>query len=96
MTRLTFGVDRDPGVVAEWQGRRGLTTPLSKRPNPMLVAYGPGPEGRSCGECVNLVHKGGTGSHRYFGCLQRGPLNNGPSTDHLAGWAACRQFTERS
>lgn len=94
MTRPTFGVDRDPGVVASLSpfGPRRQRVPLSSRPNPMVVVAGPGPAGAKCGGCAHLVVKNPNPTRRYFGCELRGPLNNGPSTDHLAGWPACRNY----
>lgn len=92
--RPTFGVDRDPGVVSSFFADSGAKRPpLSSRPNPMVVALGPGPEGRVCGDCRHLKWKGGH-SRRYYGCEERGEFSNGPATDHLVGWPACRSFEE--
>lgn len=104
MTKPTFGVDRDPGVVF---GHGPGSVPLSKRPNPMVVAYGPyrGPKERhaigvklrdvTCAGCRFLVVKHDHGNRRYFGCEQRGPFTSGPKTDHLSGWPACALFESR-
>lgn len=101
VTRPTFGVDRDPGVVNALTpkylggtGGRRKPVALSSRPNPIRVALGPGPEGKVCGDCRFLVVKHDHGSRRYYGCEKRGPLTSGPGTDHLVGWATCAAFEE--
>lgn len=104
----TFGVDRDPGVVASFLGIRRRAAALSSRPNPMVVAVGAyaGPEledpragpGRTrpavCGDCRFLYVKHDHGSRRYYGCEKRGARTQGPGTDHLVGWPACTAFEE--
>ena len=91
MSRPVFGVDRDPAAAARWADVRYAGVPLSQRQNPLVVAYGPGPEGAVCGSCRFLKWKGGH-SRRYYGCENRGPFTHGPATDHLVGWPACRLF----
>src|SRR5690349_19543511 len=91
------GGTADPASVVR-QTERPRAIPLSQRPNPMLAVYGEYRDGtrggaqRVCGDCVHLVWKGGHGSHRYYGCRQRGQLTNGPATDHLVRWTACTLF----
>lgn len=97
-----FDPDEDPAAIAirnmgGLTGRNTRAIPLSARPNPMIAAVGAyeGEPGkiRVCGDCVFLVWKGGH-SRRYFGCEKRGPMTNGPATDHLSGWHACALFVD--
>lgn len=93
--RLTFGIDRDPGVaegnggsadrVSDGKGRLG-----AYRVNPLLRVYGPGPEGARCGSCVHLFRVGGVAG-RYYKCdLRRNSA--GPASDHRVRWPACARF----
>lgn len=83
MTRPVFGVDRDPAAVPGSRSKSG--TLLS---NPLRIAYGPGPDGTRCGDCVHL-HRGYSG--RYFKCdLRRNTSST--STDHRARWESCAKF----
>lgn len=68
--------------------------PLSQQANPMVVAVGRDPAGRTCGGCRFLYVKHDHGSRRYYGCEKRGPATAGPKTDHLTGWPACTLFAE--
>lgn len=84
MTRLTFGVDRDPGSIA---GAR--TNDGTFRTNPCVAAYGPGPEGKRCGDCAHLI------AHRfaktYYKCDLRVQTASAAS-DHRVRWPACARF----
>lgn len=92
-----FGRDRDPGVVAglHQAGRGYPRVPLSRRPNPMVIAHGAADPARACGECRYLVAKHSGSSRTYYGCEKRGAMTSGPGTDHLVGWPACALFDER-
>lgn len=100
MSRATFGVDRDAGVVMSHQAPpygtmgKAVRKPLSSLPNPMVIAHGADPAGRRCGSCYHLVVKHDHGPRRYHGCELRGPLTAGPGTDHLVRWPACALIEE--
>lgn len=89
MTKLVFGVDRDPGAVPTRRGPLRLADP-----NPMVVAFGPGPTEKTCRDCRFLVRQGGVAGH-YLKCRERG-ITSGYGTDHKAGWPTCRLFEERT
>lgn len=85
--QLTFGIDRDPGEVVIGHTKSG--TPTS---NPCVIAYGPGPGGKTCGDCAHLFMQGGVAG-RYYKCGLR--LNTGgPATDHRVRWPACAKFED--
>ena len=89
-TRLVFGTDRDTGVADELvESRKGGT----RKSNPMLLAVGPGPEGKSCADCGHLFRVGGVAG-RYYKCALR-RVTSGPATDHRVNWPACARFAER-
>jgi hypothetical protein len=84
--QLTF--DRDPGEVLAGRTKSGAL-----KVNPCVLAYGPGPEGRKCGDCVNLYQQGGVAG-TYYKCALR--LNtSGPGSDHRFRWPACARFEPR-
>lgn len=89
--RLVFGRDRDVTTIEEAMER---TKTGVLRSNPCVLAYGPGPEGRICGDCVHLFARGDTAGTYYKCDLRR--FSNGPATDHRVRWAACAKFEERS
>jgi hypothetical protein len=95
MTKPVFGVDRDPGVIAANMVVMGRKPGTKHAPvNPMVVALGPGPADKVCGDCRFLVPKGGN-TRTYYGCEKRGPFTRGPKTDHLVRWPTCLAFEER-
>jgi len=61
--------------------------------NPMVRLLGPGPEGKTCGECKYLV--GIRYARTYWKCSLRGDLTHGPATDQRKGWRACALFEGR-
>lgn len=65
---------------------------VTTEPNPCVLAYGPGPEGKRCKHCENLYAKRYAGT--YYKCSFRGDTN-GPGTDHRVNWRACGKFQER-
>lgn len=82
MQRLLFGVDREPGEVQTGKGKAQV--------NPCVVAFGPGPEGRTCGSCTHLFAMGGVAG-RYLKCdLRR--VTSGAATDHRSRWPACARY----
>ncbi len=99
---LVFGEARDPGVMLDLAergeheaARKEGRSPKYRRSgplkaNPMLVAYGPGPEGARCGTCVQFDVQGGVAG-RYFKCRLRG-ITSGPGTDHRVRWPACGRY----
>ena len=59
--------------------------------NPMVRAFGYGPEGLKCKSCTHLVCK--QYANRYYKCDLR-VNTNGPGTDHRVGWNACYKYDE--
>lgn len=57
-------------------------------PNPMITAYGEGPEGARCRTCAHLVCK--EYAKRYYKCKLRG--TDGVRTDHNYYWPACSKY----
>lgn len=61
-------------------------------PNPCIKLYGPGPDGKQCGNCSHF--------HRYqqaatwFKCDLRPTHTKGVSGDHRVRWPACSKFEE--
>jgi hypothetical protein len=86
--RLVFGQDRDPGVIEEIVGRTKSGTLTS---NPCVIAYGPGPDGATCSDCVHLFRVSG----HYLKCDLR-KNTSGPATDHRAGWQACARHEKQA
>lgn len=60
-----------------------------RKTNPCLSAFGHGPDGERCKNCVHFIRK--EYSKTYFKCEFRGNTN-GPGTDHRANWPACGKF----
>jgi hypothetical protein len=61
-------------------------------PNPMIRAWGYGPEGKQCKNCKNLVIHGDH-ARNYWKCLLR-RITNGPATDHRVKWTACGKYED--
>ncbi len=61
-------------------------------PNPCVLAYGPGPEGATCGQCALIA--GVQHARTYWKCRLR-KNTNGPGSDHKRGWPACAKFEMR-
>lgn len=57
--------------------------------NPCVRAFGIGPEGMRCKQCVHLYRK--HYSKTYIKCELR-KNTNGPGSDHKANWPACGKF----
>lgn len=62
-----------------------------KGPNPMVLGYGPGPEGKKCKSCIHLYGKRMTKT--YYKCGLRRDTN-GPATDHKVNWPSCSKYVE--
>lgn len=60
--------------------------------NPMVDAFGPGPEGTMCKQCAHIVSK--IYSKRYYKCEKRGGINMTNVTDHRVNWPSCSKFEE--
>ena len=88
--RLRFGRDRDPGEVAVERTRDGKGRLGAPKSNPCIPAFGPGPEGATCGSCVHLFRQGGTAGTYYKCELRR--VTGGPGTAHRVRWPACARF----
>jgi hypothetical protein len=69
-----------------------VTVEPPKKPNPLVKAFGPGPEGKKCKDCVHLFRK--KFANTYIKCDLR-PNTGGPATDHRANWPACKKFLQK-
>lgn len=59
--------------------------------NPMVQAYGFGPDNKRCKHCQHLFVR--QYMNRYYKCDLR--INtNGPGTDQRVNWRACSKFEE--
>lgn len=87
--RLVFGRDRIPDEIAVERSKTGAT-----RTNPCIPAFGPGPEGATCGECSHLFRRADTAG-RYYKCDLRA-VTGGPGSDHRVRWPACARFEARA
>lgn len=83
--QLIFGIDRDPGEVVV--GRTKSGSPTS---NPCVIAFGEGPQDKTCGSCRHLYRQGGVAGTYYKCDLRRN--TSGPATDHRVRWPACARF----
>lgn len=63
-----------------------------KNENPCFHAYGPGPEGEQCKNCIHLI--GICYSKTVYKCDLR-KLTHGAATDHKVRWPACAKFERR-
>lgn len=88
--RLVFGRDRDVSTIEEAMER---TKSGTLRGNPCVAAFGPGPDGRVCGDCVHIWARGDTAGTYYKCDLRR--VTGGAASDHRVGWPACARFEER-
>ena len=61
--------------------------------NPMVRAYGKGPEGVKCRRCKYLQRQK-YHDYIYRKCTKRG-ITRGPGTDHKVSFEACKLFEER-
>lgn len=59
----------------------------NRKPNPMVLKHGRGPEGKRCKSC-KLIHRHTPGARTFYKCKVRG-ITSGPKTDHRANWPAC-------
>lgn len=87
MTRPVFGVDLDPEVIAAHATR---TKSGTLKRNPLVSAYGAGPDGAQCRTCVHLFRRGDVAG-RYWKCDLR-QNTSGPGTDHRVRWPACARY----
>jgi hypothetical protein len=63
---------------------------IDTRPNPMVRAFGEGPEGVKCKNCIHLYAKV-YHPNRYYKCDFRKDTN-GAGTDHRVNWQSCRKY----
>lgn len=56
--------------------------------NPMIAAYGTGPEGTKCRDCTHFGYK--QFAKKYYKCELRGTI--GASTDHNYYFTACGKY----
>lgn len=73
------------------QQRRDRQSARWKAGNPLVVHFGPGPDGARCKTCAHFHVKQYAGT--YFKCDLRGDTN-GPGTDHRANWPACGRYEQ--
>jgi hypothetical protein len=59
--------------------------------NPMLLAFGPGPENATCGHCKHM--EGYQQAATWYKCALR-KNTGGRKTDHKVRWPACGKFEE--
>lgn len=59
--------------------------------NPMVQAFGYGPEDKRCKHCKHLFHR--QFASKYYKCGLR-QNTNGPGTDHRVNWSACAKFEQ--
>lgn len=59
--------------------------------NPLLLTFGPGPDGATCSGCAHLLR---LRYHdvTYRKCELRGTPTHGTATDHRAKWLSCGKF----
>ena len=78
--------------LSDWSDTSSLgVRKADPSPSPSVAAYGPGPEGRRCGECANLcaVHvetKSGPVQTLYYCCID--------GSARRVTWRACDRFVE--
>jgi len=78
------------GQVEMYETITGEMLPVKKKKtNPLLKAYGPGPEGKKCGQCEHHYFK--RMSKSYPKCALR-KNTCGPKTDHSSRFPACGKF----
>lgn len=63
--------------------------PSKLNANPMVQAFGFGPDKKKCKHCQHLFHK--QFANKYWKCSLR-VNTNGPSTDQRVNWSACSKF----
>ena len=73
-------------------GPEGLRELRRRRPNPMVVVHGRGPEDETCGTCRHLVAHGYR--RTYYKCLLRGDTRSA-TTDLRLRWPACAKWEGR-
>ena len=87
MAYLDFSATREPLIP-------GVVVPKGKpkRMNPMVAAWGRGPEGETCAHCAHLYGK--QYANTYWKCDLRANTG-GAATDHRVRWPACAKFEAR-
>jgi hypothetical protein len=75
-----------PWLIEDFQKPTSL-----ERINPVIAAYGVGPEGRQCKDCTHLCSHGR--GKTFYKCDLRN-ITHGAATDHRIAWPACGKFDE--
>jgi len=76
--------------VTAWLSEQFKKAAETQQLNPLVRAYGPGPEGAKCKTCRHLFRK--RMSKVYIKCELRANTC-GPGTDHRANWPACAKYS---
>ena len=88
----------DPSWIEQAQAKYLERTKFARgkfeRPNPCVVKYGPSSTGGRCRDCKHLLTIK-PGRRAFYKCPLRGPITNGPATDHLKLWPACAHLAPR-
>jgi hypothetical protein len=58
--------------------------------NPCLAAFGNGPDGEKCKNCVHLLKRSARNS-TFYKCEKR-KITSSVASDHRVNWSACGQF----
>ena len=69
----------------------GQTPKREPQKNPQITAYGSGPEGKRCMDCIHLLTF--RQARTWYKCAKR-TNNHNPTTDHGKTWQACGAFKE--
>lgn len=64
---------------------------LAFEPNPVIRAYGFGPENTCCKTCSHLIKRVYSGTYYKCGLRQN---TGGPATDHRINWNACGRYED--
>lgn len=78
--------------LLDWSGEEIPIKKPIESDNPMVRAFGRGPEGKKCKECEFLIRYHWR-STSYFKCEKRG-ITHGPGTDHRLKYEACSKFEQ--
>jgi ribosomal protein L37AE/L43A len=82
---------QEPKPLKDWSGNEMPTRHLDSS-NPMVRAYGFGPDGKKCKDCAFLL-RDEYHNVTYFKCEKRG-VTRGKGTDHRVRYEACSKFEQ--
>ena len=78
----------------DWHGNPIIVPEKLSSPNPLVVLFGVGPQGKKCSECQHFLRLR-YHDYTYRKCEVRG-ITHGKGTDHKASFDACKKFEERA